>query len=242
MFSKDNIIVEKFIFPHADMTDHAKQKQDLYLLCKNIICELSISTLETIHIKGQDIFSNEAGNAVFNFNKNKSCIELNRKPYVNFNNDSNIELKTEALATIYHEMYHIQDCENCASALSIIPPKSDTDLYYIGFHYWSEFYAYYMTRNIYISDYAYKTLDKVCVQVKNNPIDNSKQLFYTVSQVAAYVYNNSSPNSHCLANNRYFKKLILVFEHILINYPQSICRDNFIILGEVYYELFTSLQ
>lgn len=201
MFTKENIIIQndtlRFLNPKCDMTDYEKNTDDLYILVTKIIEELHIISLLKITVKDIDLFEKEGGRAVFIINNNiiSSEIEISRKTCVQFNNINNTELKNEALATIYHELYHIYDKENLYHKFRNVKISSREIQYYrIGIQYWSEFFAYYKTKELYMSEYPIKQFNSVYSKIRQNePNQNAvEDFFYIVSNISAYIKINNT--------------------------------------------------
>ena len=161
MFSKEDIcILTNTIFDKkCDRIDYQKNLEDLYNLVIKIINELNIISLSKITIKEVNLFEKEAGAALFRIYKCTpiSEVELSRKTFVQFNNSQNSALKNEALATIYHELYHVYDKEKLFNLFGNVKiKKKELPYYKIGVQYWSEFFAYYKNkRNVYVRLFNY---------------------------------------------------------------------------------------
>jgi hypothetical protein len=242
MILKNDIIVEKSLF-NGDIVDYEMQVNELYNLLITITNELNIKSLEKVIIKNNKIFTNEQGLALFNYKNNSSQIEFARKPFVNFNRNQYPELKSEALATIYHEMYHVHDNEN----LQEITLKSASNIKYnsltIGMKYWSEFYAYYMTCDIYSSRYTFEQFDKIYCEInyqKSNKY-TINDFYYYISKLTAYSVKDTLKNdgfkNHRIYYCTEYQHIVVKLNEILNKYPYGLTIDDLIELGNLYYKL-----
>lgn len=216
MFTKENIIVQNdtlgFLNPKCDMTDYEKNTDDLYKLVTKIIEELHIISLLKVTVKDVNLFEKEGGRAMFTINNHmiSSEIEISRKTYVQFNNKNNIELKNKALATIHHELYHIFDRENLYNKfIDVRIPSKELGYYKIGMQYWGEFFAYYKTKELYMSDYPIIQFNSIYNKLRQTaPSQNAvEDFFYIVSNISAYMQNQQYIRK--LENEtdfKYFKK------------------------------------
>lgn len=254
MFTKENIIIQNdtlgFLNPKCDMTDYEKNTNDLYELVTKIIEELHIISLLKVTVRDVNLFEKEGGRAVFTINNHtvSSEIEISRKTYVQFNNENNIELKNEALATIYHELYHIFDRETLYSKFKDLQiPSNEYQYYKIGIQYWSEFFAYYKTKELYMSDYPILQFNSVYSKMRqNDPSQNAvEDFFYIVSNISAYMKNQQYIRE--LENDTYFKyfkkdvsydDLVEKLNTIMQIYPENVNNiEDFISLGKMYCKL-----
>lgn len=254
MFTKADIFIENDFFllinKRADMVDYEKRTADLYALISKIIKELNITSLSKVIIKNINLFDNEAGKATTTINRDNilSEIELSRKTFVQFDNNRNVELRNQAIATIYHEFYHVHDKENIYNKLNIPMLYSEDLKYYkIGVKYWSEFFAYYNTCNLYISNYPYIQFDNIYIEGRrNNRLDaNSIQnLFYFISNIIAYSSQNKCLDEFdnyislsYLSKNINYIILSNKLNEIRYDYPNNISTKLFIDLGKLYCNL-----
>lgn len=253
MFTKENIIIHndilKILNPKCDMTDYNKNTNDLYDLITKIIDELHIVSLTKVCVKDIAIFEKENGRAIFNVNDNVlfSEIEINRKTYVQFNNYTNIELRNEALSTIYHELYHIYDKENLYRKFRNIQISPEEVKYYkIGIQYWSEFFAYFKTRELYMSIYPIQFFNAVYANSDLSKEEKFNNLLYTISIICAYMTNEKYMKDLGRTTYYYYykdnKNIIEIknkLDSIISNYPKNITTiDVFIELGKLFYSLF----
>ena len=252
MFAKENIIIltDNFIDEKFNKSGFQKYIDDLYALVIEIVNELNITSLSKITIKEPNLFEKEAGMVLFSFNRNISVseVELSRKTFVQFNNSQNPDLKNEALATIYHELYHVYDKENLINLFGNVKiKKKELPYYQIGVQYWSEFFAYYKTKELYMSDYPIIQFDSVYSKMRQNePCQNVvDDFFYIVSNISAYMKNQQYIEE--LENNtdfKYFKKnvsydaLVEKLNSIMQIYPENVNSiEDFISLGKMYCKL-----
>lgn len=257
MFSKNDIIVESppFGFDKGDMIDYDKNINDLFNLIAEIINDLNITSLKSVTINQTNIFTEEKGTVRFE-SINKAHVEFCRKVFAQFNNKTNSKLRNEALATIYHEMYHILDRENCLKKLFKNKAiqnniKDNTNFFVIGLQYWSEFYAYYMTCDIYASCYALESFDEIYSNAKSGSANsfNFDKLYYYISELTAFVlkenchinFKESEYWHYYVEGNKYYLNLKNELLNTLKGYPENISQQTFIILGKLYYEFGESL-
>lgn len=252
MLTKENISVEDEtirMLKHGDTSDYSENIDELYNLIIEFNKKYDISSLEQVIIKDVDFFSERKGMVISKLEDNKyhHKIELSMKAFLNFYNDKNIYLKNEALSIIYHELYHVYN-ENILLASFIDNQINDEDFqyYHIGAEYWGEFFAYYKTRELHITDYPVKQFDKLYSSIRLNAENKDlvHRLFYLISNIIAYSLNNDSYlNKNGNTSFNYFKKDknydILCFElkNILFNYPNNLNMSDFINLGKVYCDL-----
>lgn len=252
MFTKDKIIVQNdtlgFLNSKCDMADYEKNTKDLYEVVAKIIDELHITSLTKITVKDVDLFEKEGGRAVFTVNNNTitSEIEISRKSYVQFNNENNIKLKNEALATIYHELYHVYDRENLYNKFKNLQiPSKELQYYKIGIQYWSEFFAYIKTKELYMSEYPIQYFNSLYTNSNLSKEENFNNLLYVISVICAYMPNEKYLNDLVNTTHYYYyqnnKNIIEIKEKldsILLNYPDNIRTTDFIELGKLFYKLF----
>lgn len=253
MFTKENIIIQndtlRFLNPKCDMTNYEKNTNDLYDFVTKIIEELHIKSLLKITVKDADLFEKEGGRAVFTINNNiiSSEIEISRKTYIQFNNENNIELKNEALAIIYHELYHVYDRENLYNKFKDIHISPEELKYYkIGVQYWSEFFAYYKTKKLYMSEYPIQYFNSQYTKSELSKEENFNNLLYVISVICAYMpdekylkdLENTTYYYYC-KNNKNLIEIKNKLDSIISNYPENITTiDIFIELGKLFYKLF----
>lgn len=252
MFAKENIIIltDNLIDEKFNKSGFQKYIDDLYDLVVEIVNELNITSLSKITIKEPNLFEKEAGMVLFSFNGNipVSEVELSRKTFAQFNNSQNSDLKNEALATIYHELYHVYDKENLFNLFGNVKiKKKELPYYQIGVKYWSEFFAYYKTKELHISDYSIIQFDSVYSKMRQNkPSQNEvEDFFYIVSNISAYMKNQQYVRE--LENDtdfKYFKKdvsydaLVKKLNTIMQIYPENVNNvEDFISLGKMYCKL-----
>lgn len=251
MFTKENIIIQNdtlgFLNPKCDMTDYEKNTNDLCELVTKIIEELHIISLQKVTVRDANLFEKEGGRAVFTINNHtiSSEIEISRKTYVQFNNKNNIDLKNEAFATIYHELYHIFDRETLYNKFNDIQISSKELGYYkIGIQYWSEFFAYYKTKELHMSEYPVQQFDAIYYEIKRSRPNELmlNNLFYIISTIIAYSSNpnyiNRMENMKYLLNDTKYINLSKRLNEIIIDYPQNVNSVNvFVDLGKMYCDL-----
>lgn len=251
MFIKEDIIISKdnFINKKCDMINYDENIEALFVLADKIIKDLKIVSLSKIKIKNINFFDNEAGKVTFIFNSGEmaSEIELSRKTFAQFNNPQNTVLKNEALATIYHEFYHIYDRENIIYKINTLLLSQDDLLYYkIGIKYWSEFFAYYKTCNLHISDYPFRQFNSLYQKMKQYKPNEDiiYEFFYFVSNIIAYILNGKYLNKldesielNIFHKDKGFISLSNELNKILYDYPNNIATNVFINLGKLYCNL-----
>lgn len=252
MFAKENIIIltDNFIDEKFNKSGFQNYIDDLYSLIIEIVNELNITSLSKITIKEPNLFEKEAGMVLFNFNGSipVSEVELSRKTFVQFNNLQNSDLRNEALATIYHELYHVYDKENLFNLFCNVKiKKKELPYYQIGVKYWSEFFAYYKTKELYMSDYPIIQFNSIYSKMRQNePSQNAvKDFLYIISNIVAYMKNQQYIRE--LENDtdfKYFKKdvsyndLVEKLNAIMQIYPKNVDNvGDFISLGKTYCKL-----
>lgn len=253
MFTKENITIQNDILrilnPKCDMIDYEKNTNDLYELIIKIIEELHIVSLLKVTVKDLDLFEKEGGRAVFTVNNNTiiSGIEISRKTYAQFNNENNTELKNEALATIYHELYHIYDRENLYNRFKDLQiPSKELQYYKIGMQYWSEFFAYIKTKELYMSEYPIQYFNSLYTNSNLSKEEKFNHLLYVISIICAYMPNEkylydleNTTYYYNYKNNKNIIEIKKELDLILSNYPKNIKTIySFIELGKLFYRLF----
>lgn len=245
MLTKNDIIIEESLFPESDIIDYEKQISDLLSLINDLISEFNIRTLKKIIIKNNVLISKEQGRAVFNGIQMQSHIELGRITFCQFNNSnlSNPQEQCRALATICHEVCHIYDKENCVKALSERIPDELFDVFKIGIQNWSEYLAYYLTCKIYADKGVIKDYNEITSHIKQRPSDNDiKMFYYFTSKIIAFYTNkecklyHNSVISHFIYTNKYCEDIMKILLNIYDKYPDHICIDDFIQLGQTYHK------
>lgn len=252
MLTKENILVEDEtvrMLKHVDTLDYSENIDKLYDLIIEFNKKYDISSLEQVTIKDIDLFSERKGMTISKLEDSKyhHKIELSMKTFINFYNDQNTPLKNEALSIIFHELYHVYD-ENSLLASFINNQISDEDFpyYHIGTEYWGEFFSYYKTRELHITDYPVKQFDKLYSNIRANAENKDlvHRLFYLVSNIIAYSIDNDAylnkirnTNFNYLIKDKNYDILCFELKNILSNYPNNLSMMDFINLGKTYCDL-----
>lgn len=153
-------------------------------------------------------------------------------------------------------MYHIHDRENCLNQLlknkeNPTDIKHNTKFFTIGLQYWSEFYAYYMTCDIYASHYALERFEEMyckTIHKKQDSFDFDK-LYYYISELTAFLlkenchinFKESKDWHYCTDSNESYLNLKNKLLNILKDYPENITYETLVNLGQLYYEFGQSL-
>lgn len=252
MLTKENIFVEDEtvrMLKHVDTLDYLENIDKLYNLIIDFNQRFDISSLEQVTIKDIDLFSERKGMTISKLEDNKyhHKIELSMKAFVNFYNDKNIPLKNEALSIIYHELYHIYNENSLLASFQDNQINNEDFLYYwIGTEYWGEFFAYYKTRELHITDYPIKQFNKLYSDIRTSGAnkDTVHRLFYLISNIIAYFLNNENylnqaenTNFIYIKKDKNYNKICLELKNILSNYPNDLSMEGFINLGKIYCKL-----
>lgn len=193
MLKKEDIIIkDAFPFLHDNNFEYDKNISDLCDLSNQIIEKYDIKTLSTIEIYFDSLLNKKLGQAIYNFNHRTSKVQLDQSIFSNFNRKEQEEIQQKALATIYHEFYHIYDKENYWDMFLTRLPNNDKTYFQTGSKYWGEFYAYYKSGEIYADEYVVNEVTKLYSKSKTKKLDESEQqsYFYFISKFIAFSLND----------------------------------------------------
>ena len=249
MFTKEQINVPED-FPAPDVCIE-NLKNNLCRLINIGIQTLNIKSLTCVNIRPTSPSWQNAGFAEFELKNGrieKSHVDLSYRVFTNIytsNNQLNQQCYKSAIATVWHELYHIQDGE--LQDTYMIVPTDDSCLkrhyYRVGIQYWGEFYANYKTFIYYEDPKKYDSLLKAYQHIKAQSLvahgDVPREYFddftYWVSVVLGYMaHTDHSPVADTILTQIKTQEYILrakeLFEDILLTYPEGL---DYLKLGEL---------
>lgn len=262
MFTKDQIRLEHLspLLKQSSYTDFNTLQTTLCEIANQIISTLNITSLSHINIKNMNLFEKEAGVAhtqIIN-GQMQSYIDLSYKIFANiyFNqNHTWIENHNNAVATVWHEFYHIYDHEQRYSYVDCPSDITPLDNYYyeIGTKYWSEFYANYKTFQYYEANYKYDMLKEDYELFRHNSMASQDQyiilqkfhnLLYILNSVLGYYYNDNHSNKcekslALVSNQSFIEDIKTQLLYIVSKYPNTIGFMDFVKLGKIYYSILS---
>lgn len=171
----------------------------VYSTLSEAISELQISSLHSVVIKGVNLLESELGKAEFEDSGGQlsSMLTLGYITATNLRKDSKFYSEAKyknALATVWHELYHIYDREKAIEPFINGPLFSYPDIKTImaGINIWMEFFAVYSTFSICEQEHIYNDFRKA---FQSQPYDLNS-VFYNTSRLLGY-YLHKKRNSIC---------------------------------------------
>lgn len=226
MLTKENIIFEDNILIVGDSQDKERIRNRIFELAKSMILDLGLPLLNKIYIKRQMLCDNHHGAA-----RGDNEIELSFETATKLALDdipSNSKRRQDALATLYHEGYHLFDYRRVKKKLipscpSILDKQSKVSR---GYSLWTEFHAMYSTFNICEKESKYESFEKVFSERQRNPDDCR----YFASQIMGYWLNKGhDPKCDRLVvqylNLDYIEEAKQHLQDMLTRYHNISCHD-----------------
>lgn len=179
MFTKENIQFESEIFIVGDESTKEAIKSKLVCLVNQMIELLKLDSLERVIIKSQVLFDSNMGTAYAD-----KTIKLSfpiASILANGSDGGHSPQYMDALATLYHEGYHVSDHQQVRRKL--VNP-SLTAL--VGYSIWTEFFAVYATYFICEQGHQYSSFHNV---FSKHPKDGNKCMYYA-SHLMGYMLHN----------------------------------------------------
>lgn len=230
MFTEDNIQFESEILILRNESTKEAIRNKLNLLANQMIEQLELDSLEKIIIKPQVLFDSNMGTAYAD-----KTIKLSfsiASLLANGPDGGNYDKYMDALATLYHEGYHISDYQQVMR--KIVNPSSTA---LAGYIIWTEFFAVYSTHYICEQDHQYSSFESV---FSKYPKDEEKCRYYTSHLMGYFLHDEHSSECERLANQFLNTKHIEVTrQHLrgmLERYP-NISIDDLKTLKELFDKL-----
>ena len=219
MFTEVSIQFESEILVAVNENRKEEIKEKLYVLVNEMVEKLGLDSLEKVVIKSQILFDNNLGTAYAD-----KTIKLSfpvASILANGPDSSRPEKYLDALATLYHEGYHISDYQLVRRKLLNPSPTA-----LIGYIIWTEFFAVYATHSICEQDYQYSSFESVFSKF---PKDEEKCRYYTSHLMGYLLHENHSSKCKQLVNQFLNTKHIEATRHhlqgMLERYPNISVAD-----------------
>lgn len=148
------------------------------------------------------------------------------------------EFRDDSLATVWHELYHLYDCEKRMPLYfdSKLLSSEYRDLYNIGCGFWTEYYAVYKSREYCEQHHIYDDFSDSIKTFKQQD-EHKMKFMYNLSRVLGY-YAHTEHDEACdnLINDFQITpeltNIIVLLKEIFNRFPGSISVKLFIELGE----------
>ena len=230
MFTKENIQFESEILIVGDESTKDAIKSKLICLVNQMVEQLKLNSLKGIIIKPQVLFDSNMGTAYAD-----KTIKLSfaiASILANGLECGHSPKYMDALATLYHEGYHISDHQQVGRKLGCLSPAAS-----IGYCVWTEFFAVYATQCICEQDHQYTSFEHV---FSEHPKDDKMCRYYASHIMGYYLHNGHSPQCDQLINQflniKYIEPTKHHLQEMLERYP-NISADDLISLKELFDKL-----
>lgn len=205
MFTEANVQFDSEFLVAVDENRKEEIRRKLYVLVAKMIEQLNLRSLEEVVIKSQILFDSNLGTAYAG-----KTIKLSfsvASILANGPDSSHPEKYPDALATLYHEGYHISDYQQVRLKLLNLSPDAT-----IGYKAWTEFFAVYATHSICEQDHQYRSFESA---FSKYPKDEEKCRYYTSHLMGYLLHENHSPKCEQLVNQFLNTKHIEATKHHL---------------------------
>lgn len=230
MFNETNIQFESEILIGVSESRKEEIRKKLFVLVKEMSEELGLDSLEKVIIKSQILFDNNLGTAYAD-----KTIKLSfsvASTLADGIDRCHSPKYMDALATLYHEGYHISDYQKVMKKL--LNPSFTVEN---GFKIWTEFFAVYSTYSICEQDHQYSSFESV---FSKYPKDEEECRYYTSHLMGYLLHNEHSSECDRLVNQhlntKHIKATVKHWREMLEKYP-NISIDDLNVLKELFDKL-----
>lgn len=230
MFTEANIQFEDGILIAVSESRKENIRKKLYVLVSEMAEKLALNSLENVIIKSKILFDSKAGTAY-----EDNTIELSFSVASTLTNDpdhTHPDQYKDALATLYHEGYHISDYQKVMQKLS-----NPSSAVLIGYKIWTEFLAVYKTYHICEQDHQYRSFEIV---FSKHPKDKTDCRYFTSHLMGYFLHKDHSHECdqliHHFLNTNYIEATTHHLQEMLDRYP-NISTDEFLTLKRLFEKL-----
>lgn len=230
MFTEANVRFGSEYLVAVDENRKNEIRRKLYVLVEEMIEQLALRSLEKVVIKSQILFDSNLGTAYAD-----KTIKLSfsvASTLADGIDRCHPEKYMDALATLYHEGYHISDYQKVMKKL--LNPSLTMEN---GYKIWTEFFAVYSTYSICEQDHQYSSFESV---FSKYPKDE-EECRYCTSHLMGYLLHNEH-SSECdrlinrFLNTKHIKETEKHLREMLEKYP-NISINDLNILKELFDKL-----
>lgn len=170
MLRKENIIFEDSIYIVGGY-DIERIKNKILELAERMIFELDLFSLEKIYIRRQLLLDDKLGMAR---GDKEICLSFGTAIKLALEDNHNDIRRRDALATLYHEGYHIYDFRQLMRKLILCCPDIQNEQSELskGYRLWTEFFAVFSTFDICEQEHKYDSFENVFSKLAPNTDDS----------------------------------------------------------------------